>query len=294
MAQPTLAQYCFSFLESISTCSYRLLSSTSPKSTEGYRLEWPDSHTHPHNIESKAEKALSKLQASYILPSTILQPEFLDTGHSEVLVFPIIQAGQFNIREEERCLSMLFEHLSTPAVSTSFNPSMDLTSGYFGLYKPYQELILRSSIDCRIIAASPMANGFYGSQGLSGRIPDGYTLLEQRFMKAVKVAGRSWSAESGNGVQLNEWTKEGWTYHAKGIWLSPTPDSAPILTLFGSTNLNSRSSHLDMELSFVMMTSSPMLRQRLQEEVQALRQWAVPWKGLERRVPWTTTAIVVK
>jgi CDP-diacylglycerol--glycerol-3-phosphate 3-phosphatidyltransferase len=88
--------------------------------------------------------------------SPILQPEFPDTGQSEVLIFPIIQAGQFNIREEERCLSMLFGHLSTPAISASFNPSMDLTSGYFGLYNPYQELILRSSIDCRIIAASPM------------------------------------------------------------------------------------------------------------------------------------------
>jgi len=136
-----------------------------------------------------------------------------------------------------------------------------------------------------------MANGFYGSRGLSGRIPDGYTLLEQRFMKAVDAAGRNWSADSGKGVQLNEWAREGWTYHAKGIWLSPTSDSAPILTLFGSTNLNSRSSHLDTELSFVMITSSHTLRERLQEEVRALHQWAMPWKGHERRVPLTTKVI---
>src|ERR1700679_1150749 len=64
--------------------------------------------------------------------------------------------------------------------------------------------------------------------------------------------------------------------------------SYPRFSAFGSTNLNSRSSHLDTELSFVMMTSSHTLRQRLQEEVQALRLWAVPWKGLERRVLWTT------
>jgi len=114
-----------------------------------------------------------------MLPSTTLQRHIPDNAHSEVLVFPIIQAGQFNIRDEERCLSMLFDHLSTSGILASFNPSMDLTSGYFGLYKSYQDLILQSSIDCRIIAASPMANGFYGSQGLSGRIPDGYTLLEQ-------------------------------------------------------------------------------------------------------------------
>ena len=81
---------------------------------------------------------------------------------------------------------------------------------------------------------------------------------------------------------------ETYPFFRLGIWLSPSPDSAPILTLFGSTNLNSRSAHLDTELSFVMLTSSDVLRRNLHEEVQALRQWAVSWKGRERRVSWTT------
>lgn len=76
-----------------------------------------------------------------------------------MLVFPVIQGGQFNIREEEQCLSMLFDHLAKMPASASFKPSMDLTSGYFGLYKPYQDLILKSSINCRIIAASPKVKG---------------------------------------------------------------------------------------------------------------------------------------
>jgi hypothetical protein len=37
-------------------------------------------------------------------------------------------------------------------------------------------------------------------------------------MKAVDAAGRNWSADSGKGVQLNEWAREGWTYHAKGTF----------------------------------------------------------------------------
>lgn len=64
------------------------------------------------------------------------------------------------------------------------------------------------------------ANGFYGSSGISGRIPEGYTFLEQRFMKAVHTAGRSWCVgdgqRPGKGVQLTEWDKHGWTYHSKG------------------------------------------------------------------------------
>jgi CDP-diacylglycerol--glycerol-3-phosphate 3-phosphatidyltransferase len=124
---------------------------------EEYRLEWPDPNTHPHNIESKAEQALTKLQASFMSSSKPANDP-PDTSPSEVLVFPIIQAGQFNIREEEQCLSTLFNHLAIHRTSASFNPTMDLTSGYFGLYKPYQDLILRSSIDCRVIAASPMVH----------------------------------------------------------------------------------------------------------------------------------------
>lgn len=150
-SQPRLAQYCFSFLESISTVSYKLLPTHSPKLDEAYHLEWPDRTTHPHEFEAKAESALSKLQTSF-LSST---PASATSEDSDVLVFPVIQGGQFNIREEEQCLSMLFDHLARTPASASFKPSMDLTSGYFGLYKPYQDLILKSSIDCRIIAASP-------------------------------------------------------------------------------------------------------------------------------------------
>src|SRR6187551_2832030 len=40
---------------------------------------------------------------------------------------------------------------------------------------------------------------------------------------------------------------------AIGIWLSPSSSSPPVLTLFGSTNLNSRSAHIDTELSFMMI-----------------------------------------
>ena len=37
--------------------------------------------------------------------------------------------------------------------------------------------------------------------------------------------------------------------------MRPTPSSAPAVTLFGSTNLNSRSANLDTELSFVLVSA---------------------------------------
>lgn len=78
----------------------------------------------------------------------------------------------------------------------------------------------------------------------------------------------------------------------EGIWLRPTPSSHPNLTLFGSTNLNSRSSNLDTELSFMMVTTSPLLRKRLGEEVEGLREDSGEWRGGERNVRIGTRILV--
>lgn len=71
------------------------------------------------------------------------------------------------------------------------------------------------------------------------------------------------------------------------------------MTLFGSTNLNSRSSNLDTELSFVMTIpesstdkAALALRQKLQDEVQSLKGFAVPWRGESRHVRIGTKILV--
>ena len=81
-------------------------------------------------------------------------------------------------------------------------------------------------------------------------------------------------------------------------WVSPSLSEDPVLTLFGSTNLNSRSANLDAELAFVMVVPSnedsdaKELRKNLGEEVKHLREYAQPWKGDERKVRIGTKAIV--
>lgn len=82
------------------------------------------------------------------------------------------------------------------------------------------------------------------------------------------------------------------TFFGIGIWLRPTPSSHPQLTLFGSTNLNSRSSNLDSELSFLMVTTSASLRKRLGEEVEGLREDSGAWRGDGRPVRFGTRVLV--
>ena len=157
-AHPQLAQYCFGFLDACGRFSYRLL----PSPAEGYTLHWADKSVHPHHIEEKAAQVLSHFQAAYRLGSAsglpIVNRIGEDTPH-DVLIFPIIQAGQFGVREEERALAALFDELANRSGSTLEAPYMDLTSGYFGIYQKYCDLILRSHVDCRILAAAPKVRG---------------------------------------------------------------------------------------------------------------------------------------
>ncbi|KAF7312706.1 CDP-diacylglycerol--glycerol-3-phosphate 3-phosphatidyltransferase [Mycena indigotica] len=289
--QHQLAHYCFDFIKAVSNFSFKLLPATIRNSeehsvhTKEYSLRWPLPNMHPHEIHGVAQAALASLQDSYRhITSEPLDPR-------KIALFPLMQAGQFNIREEEDTLQMLFEHLNDSP--TTSRPLVDLTSGYFGLYDPYQKLILeKPNVDCRIVAASPRANGFYGSRGISGRIPEGYTLLEQRFMQAVLHANRQF------GVQLNQWERDGWTYHAKGIWVSESEESLPLMTLFGSTNLNSRSAHIDTELSFLMLAPDDdseavlALRRQLAAERDNILAHSKPWSGHHRQVRLGTKALV--
>ncbi|KAK0204999.1 hypothetical protein DFS33DRAFT_1259234 [Desarmillaria ectypa] len=308
--QKQLANYCFQFLKVVSTCAYvlspaedtNLLSDRTPYSyrQEDYILHWPDPDTHPHNFNKKLHKALSTFQESHRLSSPF------SSSSGDVTLFPIVQGGQFSIREEETAIELLFKHLRS--ISQVPHPFMDLTSGYFNLYHPYQNLLLASpGVDVRVLAASPKANGFYGSKGISSRIPEGYTILERRFIQAVDRAGRSWHEGACAGIQLNEWEKEGWTYHAKGLWLSPTATTNPILTLFGSTNLNARSAHIDTELSFLMLLqpsnefeghdiadSTMSLGRQLADEIRTIRNHAHEWNGSQRTVrPGTRTMLKI-
>lgn len=163
-SHPTLATYCREFLQASSTFMYRLL--PSPSDSEGYSTHWERTDTHPHHIEPMARATLSEFQSRWQQQS--LNPAQHPGTHESAnpsenaLIMPIIQGGQFQIREEEDTLALLFNELSSYAAQSSsiskpYNgPLIDLTSGYFGLYNDYCNLILQSSLRYRIICSSPM------------------------------------------------------------------------------------------------------------------------------------------
>lgn len=64
------------------------------------------------------------------------------------------------------------------------------------------------------------ANGFFGSRGVSRFIPPAYTYFAQRFhdevLKQQARKQKRGRGDDGSLVEMREWRREGWTYHAKG------------------------------------------------------------------------------
>ena len=151
---PSMSNYCNQFLETFAAYCYKLQTppvSSGSDSTEDYSLLWTNDAVHPEKIESSLGQRLRELQQKQLTSNSPLDAQ----QETNALIFPIIQGGQFGVREEERAIDLLFDRLDQSNKQSSDVPLVDLTSGYFGLYKPYQELVRRSNVDCRIVCASP-------------------------------------------------------------------------------------------------------------------------------------------
>ena len=170
------------------------------------------------------------------------------------------------------------------------------TAGYFNIDPDIADVLIQaapearlsshqpkaSDTPCTVITASPWANGFYGSAGISGMLPAAYTLLSRRFLRKVAVAGKEPS------VQLKEWRRGivrepgGWTYHAKGLWITLWPqerldgkvveEPGPSMTLVGSSNYTKRSYSLDLEIGAMVVTGDEDLKKRLKAETEWLQK----------------------
>ncbi|KAL8913442.1 MAG: hypothetical protein Q9171_001735 [Xanthocarpia ochracea] len=148
-----------------------------------------------------------------------------------------------------------------------------------------------------ILTASPFANGFYNSPGISGLLPPAYSHLSLRFLQRVRLAHAN--------ITLREWQRgvvgeeHGWTYHAKGIWTYFSRSSeggtreivGPAATVIGSSNYTSRSYGLDLEIGALVVTDDEVLMGKWRREEEGLREWTGEvgereLEGEERRAGW--------
>ncbi|GAB1297121.1 CDP-diacylglycerol--glycerol-3-phosphate 3-phosphatidyltransferase, mitochondrial [Apodemus speciosus] len=173
-------------------------------------------------------------------------------------IYPLIQMKPFEIQIDE----IVTETLLTEAERGA---KVFLTTGYFNLTQAYMDLVLGTRAEYQILLASPEVNGFFGAKGVAGAIPAAYVHIERQFYSEVCSLGQQ------DRVQLQEYWRRGWTFHAKeGLWLYLAGSSLPCLTLIGSPNFGYRSVHRDLEAQIAIVTESRSLQQQLHQEQEQL------------------------
>ncbi|MCJ1256662.1 CDP-diacylglycerol--glycerol-3-phosphate 3-phosphatidyltransferase [Lignoscripta atroalba] len=313
-------------------CSVSFILNPGEPSTT-YTLEWPTANSSPSPLEDPRgyTAATTKLFTPLITPTILPAP----STPTNTTIYPLLTLPRA-LNNELPALQTLLSAPLPPGSSYLFtagyfNPHPSVTTALLACSSttPQSPLPTASAIPGTVLTASPWANGFYGSSGVSGMLPAAYTLLSRRFLQAANKAAAPSSSfaarptqqsdlekqggQSG-GIQLREWrrgtvgTPDGWTYHAKGLWItlpttatpppppsssSPHPTSplpsSPCITLLGSSNYTKRSYTLDTEVGAVIVTTDAGLKAQLKKEEEGLLKYSQvvreeDLKGGERRV----------
>ena len=176
----------------------------------------------------------------------------------------------FDPSTEKPVILRLLSYLDSPNVKWWF------TAGYFNMYPQIQERLLNGLAKGTVITAAPQANSFYKSAGFSYYIPEAYLLFAKKFLEEVTKRGKQ------ELIKLYEWkngvvnTPGGWSYHAKGLWITVPEDPKPSITIIGSSNYTKRAYLLDLESNAVIITKDEKLKQQMSDEVANLMKFAEP------------------
>ncbi|KAL6704577.1 CDP-diacylglycerol--glycerol-3-phosphate 3-phosphatidyltransferase [Coniothyrium glycines] len=264
----------------------------------GYTMTWPTSNPAPSPLESVSGfKTSASRHLSHLLTPSNSPTANASSSSSTTTVYPVLSlVPLLDTSTELPALTRILTRLSTPPFAHS---SWTFTAGYFNMTHSFRRLLLATRPRSgTVLTAHPHANGFFGSKGVSGMLPDAYTHLSRIFLQKVKHQGLS------DSITLKEWKRGkvdeagGWTYHAKGLWVTfPTKEAGeddPSLTVIGSSNYTKRSYELDLEANVIIATSDAGLRKKLGEEVKWLREYAKSVDESEFEKPERKVSLSVK
>ncbi|KAK6458479.1 phosphatidylglycerolphosphate synthase [Scheffersomyces xylosifermentans] len=266
----SLTDYYFRIQLAVSSLSYQILPST--KLVQGFRLTWPTSnkscepHMNLHRFLSDSSYLLTPLLKQHQLSAF---DEFTDTDNFDTIVYPISQfsplfPAQHDRSTEKPAILRLLSFLDTSSIKWWF------TAGYFNMLPQIQERLINGKAPGTVITASPKANSFYKSAGVSYYLPEAYLLFAKKFLEEVYKVGKS------SLIQVYEWqngivnTAGGWSYHAKGLWITVPEDEEPSITVIGSSNYTKRAYSLDLESNAIIITKDPELKQAMKAEIENL------------------------
>lgn len=262
----SITDYYFKIQNAVSLLSYQIVPSSLQ---QGFRLDWPTSNKscEPHmNLQrfiSDSSFLLEPLLKQHQLTSF---DQYHDHEDFDTIVYPVSQLTPLlnphnDTSTEKPAILRLLSYLDSPKIKWWF------TAGYFNMLPQIQERLLNSKATGLVITAAPQANSFYKSLGVSYYLPEAYLLFAKNFLQQVHQRSKD------KLITVFEWkngivnTANGWSYHAKGLWMTVPEEEVPSITVVGSSNYTKRAYSLDLETNAIVITKDPELKQAMKAEI---------------------------
>lgn len=206
----------------------------------------------------KVKTFLKQEQASNSIDPSTMISDNKSLSNNDTWIFPSVQMGPFGVKHDSALTTSMFR-------SGLPGSSFMLGSGYFNPSQEYlHDILHRSQSSFSILMAHPEANGFYRAAGAAGGVAHAYTWIASMFWSLVC------SRNMQHRINLFEYQRKGWTFHAKGLWYYLPGEKLPSATMVGSPNFGYRSVEKDLETQITVVTKNEDLRHNLHKEQSRL------------------------
>jgi CDP-diacylglycerol--glycerol-3-phosphate 3-phosphatidyltransferase len=154
----------------------------------------------------------------------------------KVLIFPSFQFANINQLDDKEILTNL--------ISSDLFSRIRLSSGYINLSDFILNIWKDKDYAIQVVTSSPQANSFYKAGFLKKNIPYFYRRYEQMILNRLNNKIFTKSEEDHfrkSSFSLNEFHRDNWTFHSKGLWFYEKGKEYPTMTVIGSSNYSKHS-----------------------------------------------------
>lgn len=161
---PALLSYLSSITRLFSDYSYKVTAKARPGTlgTHGVTLGhttggsdaaalWREVSLPPRGFAPHAKATLNAFQQAWRASNGVRSRDAAAAG-ADTWFWPVVQAGVLGLHEEESAMELVWDAIRETGGE---DIEVDLTSGYFGLYRAYKQAVIQSPAPVHIVAASP-------------------------------------------------------------------------------------------------------------------------------------------
>lgn len=272
--QPGMAPFMRAFFDIVKTDCHTL--------QPGGNVQPPKS-LHCMAARKEMRKDLLVLSAQFPSPQSAAEG-----GAPATAVHPLVQHAALGITQESDTLSSLWSWPNTVLSGST----VSIATPYSNFRVGFLESLLRGAASSRsrvqLTLPTTQAHGFGSATGLLSFLP---ALHHYALFTPLAHIVSSYAVQDRPNVAVRYFTRSGWTYHSKGLWIFPPRNedrevgstaggslptsgdsSSAVVTYLGSSNFGERSWSRDFELGFVLVTHEASLQQLLRREHDRLQQ----------------------